>query len=111
MPILSFKVQVSFCNLLFHYSAHLKRARFLYLAFRPDQQKISKLSKSTKIENKSGRHILYYNGAKKTKENISIVTLLQHFDDIFELHPSLDIENVCFRNLRIEGFKNTLALL
>ena len=62
-----------------------------------DQQKISKLNKSTKIENKSGRHILYYNGAKKTKDNISIVTLLQHFDDIFELHPSLEIENVCFR--------------
>ena len=63
------------------------------------------------MKTKSGRHILYNNGAKKTKENISIVTLLQHFDDIFELHPSLEIENVCFRNLRIEGFKNTLALL
>ena len=54
---------------------------------------------------------MYYNGAKKTKENISIVTLLQHFDDIFELHPSLEIENICFRNLRIEGFKNPGSLI
>ena len=48
----------------------------------------------------------------KNKRKHFYFNILQHFDDIFKLHPSLDIENASFRNLRIEqtgieGSKNT----
>ena len=105
VPILSFKVQVSFCNLLFHYSAHLKRAGFLYLAFRPRPTKNKQIEQVNKNWKQNPEDILCTTMGLKNKRKHFYCNITATFWYIFELHPSLEIKNVCVRNLKLKDSK------